>query len=683
MTTSRRLAPLPLLLIALLALGGVLLWSTPAEAQSARILVSNVLQSGDDNTSLSGNDHAQLFHTGAVTNGFVLTSVIVVSEDTQGDDFDVEICEAHDSTEFPTSTCTELTPPGSFVAGTLEFTAPGAGMRLNANDNYVVVFKQIGIGSVTLDSTTDNGEDSTGLSGWSIKNKFDWKSGGAWQHKGGTDEAIQITVKGSETPANQDATGQPVILSPVDEAGILYAHTLDIRDADGIPISGSSDTTTYLDKYHYKWIRVDGGTETHIGTDSPRYRLVDADTGKLIKVEVSFNDHVGNAESVTSQPFGPIVEPAPLPSPTTLVGNTGSPASATRTTNITGDYAMGFKLGDHGQGYEISGVSIDLAAAPSDLTVSLWMGKHTGSGQGGSRVKLFDFENPSSFQASLNEFTAPAGAFAYQAVEYFVVLSDFGASLSINETASNNPRTRAARRGRRSRTARAGTPTCCGMAVKGSRRDSGVLVSNFAQPGEGDQEIISIGDLCCFTMDVGNADRYLIRGFSWTSDDTTTRNGGWRNPFELHEGTDLELKDGDVKDGDETRRLTMYNTRNNEGVAARTAPLGATVAGGSKTYSFFLDVNLGVDGTGTRIERLDAVLIRNVVPAADGEDSPGALGFDLSELGDAEISRRAVCHSLRRAALRDDVEPGAGRQRLRFSWRRQREGGVAGLQDRP
>ena len=631
MTASRRLAPLPLLLIALLALGGVLLWSTLAEAQTtSRILVSNVGQGGDDNASLSGNDHAQLFHTAANTGsntGYVLTSVIVVSEDTQGDDFDVEICLADDTTAFPTSTCTELTPPGSFVAGTLEFTAPGAGMRLNANDNYVVVFKQIGIGSVTLDSTTDNGEDSTGLSGWSIKNKFDWKSGGAWQHKGGTDEAIQITVKGSETPANQDATGRPVILSPVDEAGVLYAHTLDIRDADGIPISGDSSTTTYLDKYHYKWIRVDGDDETHIGTDSRRYRLVDADTGKLIKVEVSFDDHAGNAERVTSKLFGPIVEPAPLPA-TTLVSNTGQPAKAT-VTDITGKYSMGFTLGDHGQGYEISGVSVDLAAAPTDLTVSLWMGKHTGSGQGGSLVKLFDFENPATFRTHLNEFAAPAGAFAYQAVEYFVVLSDFGASLSINETASNSEDA-GGETGATLFNSAGGDTNVLRMAVKGSRRDGGVLVSNFAQPGEGDQEIISIGDLCCFTMDVGNADRYLIRGFSWTSDDTTTRNGGWRNPFELHEGTDLELKDGDVKDGDETRRLTMYNTRNNEGVAARTAPLGATVAGGSKTYTFFLDVNLGVDGTGTKIERLDAVLIRNKVPIADGEDEPGAAGFDLS-----------------------------------------------------
>ena len=84
MTTSRRLAPLPLMLIALcallaLVLGGVLLWSTPAEAQTTpRILVSNVSQGSDDDASTSGNDHAQLFHTAGATNGYTLTSVIVV-----------------------------------------------------------------------------------------------------------------------------------------------------------------------------------------------------------------------------------------------------------------------------------------------------------------------------------------------------------------------------------------------------------------------------------------------------------------------------------------------------------------------------------------------------------------------------------------------------------------------------
>ena len=53
-------------------------------------------------------------------------------------------------------------------------------------------------------------------------------------------------------------------------------------------------------------------------------------------------------------------------------------------------------------------------------------------------TKLFDFANPSSFAVGLNQFTAPAGAFAYQGVNYFIVLSGFGASLSIKETTSDD-----------------------------------------------------------------------------------------------------------------------------------------------------------------------------------------------------------------------------------------------------
>ena len=181
-----------------------------------------------------------------------------------------------------------------------------------------------------LQRTLSDGEDSGSLTRFWVSDSYYRGADLDNLSEDSDSNALQIAVY-TNTPPPGNATGRPVILSPVDEAGVLYAHTLDIADEDGIPFSGSSDTTTYLDKYTYKWIRVDGDAETHIGADSPRYRLVDADTGKLIKVEVSFADHAGNAERVTSKLFGPITEPAPLPSPTTLVGNTGQSASATAT----------------------------------------------------------------------------------------------------------------------------------------------------------------------------------------------------------------------------------------------------------------------------------------------------------------------------------------------------------------
>ena len=422
-----------------LVLGLLFLWSTPAEAQTARILVSNVSQGGDDEVNLSGNDHAQLFHTGANTGsntGWVLTSLTVVAENAE--DFDVEICEADDTTEFPTSNCTELTRPGSFAAGSLEFTH--LGILLNANDNYLAVFKQDGSQNVTLDSTTNSGEDATGLSDWSIKNKFDWNNGGTWQHKGGSNEAIQITVNGYQRPANQGATGRPSIYPSAEGAGILLADTEGIDDPNGVLVVGSrTGEAARLDDWSYQWIRVDSATaaETNIGADSLRYQPVDADIGNLIKVSVSFEDGLGYSETVTSLPFGPLAQPAgPSQTPSTLVSNTGQSASATAM--ITQQYAMGFRLGVHGQGYEISSVSIELDAAPSSLTVSLWIGVPTANTHNGvAAYKLFDFSTPPSFQVGLNKFTAPAGAFAYQNVEHFIVLSGFGASLSIKETTSD------------------------------------------------------------------------------------------------------------------------------------------------------------------------------------------------------------------------------------------------------
>ncbi len=236
----------------------------------------------------------------------------------------------------------------------------------------------------------------------------------------------------AQTPANQSATGRPVVLAAPQGAGILFADTEAIADGNGLPITIVSSYATF--DWSYQWVRVDGNSETNVGTNSATYQTVEADVGNQIKVRVSFTDRDNYSEARTSLPFGPIVEPDPLPA-STLVSNTGQSASSA---DITQRYALGFRLGDHGQGYEISSVSIDLAAAPSSLTVSLWSGGREEALQPNTASKLFDFANPSSFKAGLNKFTAPAGAFAYQQVNYFIVLSGFGSKLSINQTRSNN-----------------------------------------------------------------------------------------------------------------------------------------------------------------------------------------------------------------------------------------------------
>ena len=369
-----------------------------------------------------------------------------------------------------------------------------------------------------------------------------------------------------------------MVLVSAEGAGILAADTWRIADGNGIPyaapyptgVLGAPDDGRFIFDFSYQWIRVDGGTDTNIGTDSPRYQLVDADFGKQIKVRVSFTDDDNYSESVTSVPFGPIARPAPLPSPSTLVGNTGQSPTATKT--ITGDYAMRFKLGTHGQGYEISSVSIDLAAAPSSLSVSLWTGGPPESSYAGTRTaKLFEFENPASFQAGLNEFTAPAGVYAYQNLYHWIVLSGFGSSLSITETTSDDED--AGETGATLADDAGGDTGVLRLAVNGSRRTTGILAANFTYPG-GDQEIISIGDKVGWEINVGAADRYLIRGLTLNGDDTSTLDGGFDNPFFFR---------SDSLSG--TKHFNLFLTRNVNGLPVWTAPQGATVAG-SNSYVF-------------------------------------------------------------------------------------------------
>ncbi|WP_419552392.1 choice-of-anchor R domain-containing protein [Candidatus Poriferisodalis sp.] len=420
--------------------------------------------------------------------------------------------------------------------------------------------------------------------------------------------------------ANNAATGRPVVLVSAEDPGVFAVDVSAIADADGIPNVGSEAATGVQHDFSYRWIRVDGSTETAVGLDSPdpasthyrqfhgqlvltgetegatpadiviesgRYRRVEDDIGKLLKVEVSFTDSLGNSETVTSLPFGPVPAPAPRLT-STLVANTGQASSTTAT--ITGEYQMGFELGTHGQGYEISSVSIDLAAAPSSLTVSLWMARPPGVGHTSAETKLFDFENPPSFKAGLNKFTAPPGAFAYQGknVRYLIVLSDFGASLSIKRTDSDDEDAGGEARATLDNSV-SGATNVLRLAIMGSQRNSGILVSTYAQIPNPDpdltvdppesmddtiQEIVSQGDEGKFEITVGAADRYLIRGLTFAADNTA-RGGIFTNPWQLRD--------------ESTSLFSLVNTRQISGINEWTAPQGATVSG-SDVYNFYWDL---------------------------------------------------------------------------------------------
>ena len=477
--------------------------------------------------------------------------------------------------------------------------------------------------------------------------------------------AALASLPGSPIPAhaqtvNNAATGRPVVLVSAEDPGVFAVDVSGISDDDGFVNVGSKNAIGDNHAFSYRWIRVDGDTETTVGLDSPhhasthfrqfhgllklpgpdmmlgtdddvtplspdlmiesgRYRRVDADIGKLLKVEVSFTDKLGNSETVTSLPFGPVPAPAPLPV-STLVANTAQANSTTVT--ITGDYKMGFELGTHGQGYELSGVSIELAEAPSSLTVSLWMDRAIGSLRVGAETKLFDFENPSSLKAGLNRFTAPLGAFAYQKnVRYIIVLSGFGASLKIKGTDSDDE-DEGGETGATLDNSVSEVTNVLRLAIEGSKRDSGILYSTYAQipnpnpdPGESMddllQEIVSVGDKGKFGITVGSADRYLIRGVT-LSGDNSSHGGTFTNPWQLRDGTN-EL-------------FRMVNTRQMTGINEWTAPRGATV-GGSVTYNLFWDISDPPDRMG------GTVLSRLYGTHSTAADEPQAAGVTIDSAG--------------------------------------------------
>ena len=308
--------------------------------------------------------------------------------------------------------------------------------------------------------------------------------------------------------------------------------------------------------------------------------------------------------------------PSAPPPPPPLVSNLGQSASAP--VGIFHQYAQGFRLGKHGQGYEISSVSIDLAAAPSSLTVSLWIGATPGYTFGGVvEYKLFDFTNPTSFKVGLNKFTAPAGAFAYHNVNHFIVLSGFGSSLSIRETTSdaedpggetgailwNDTRVRAlgsTGTWRQQKDADNNViveaPTWRGnvlrMAVEGSRRDSGILASTYGQPKGSGQEIISVGDHGGIEITLKEADLYIIHGLSLVGDNTSRNFKPFQNPFVLHDAPFSPLG---------TKRFSLTMTRAGPGINVWTAPQGAAVAGGCPTVTVTETVT-DEDGNETEVE---------------------------------------------------------------------------------
>ena len=125
---------------------------------------------------------------------------------------------------------------------------------------------------------------------------------------------------------DRPATGAPTLSGTAQVGETLTANTSGIADADGL-----SNAT-----FSYQWLADD---TTIQGATGFTYTLADADAGKAIKVQVSFTDDAGNAETLASAATGAVAaaQPAEPPAKPRGLSATALHDSVTLTWNDPGD----------------------------------------------------------------------------------------------------------------------------------------------------------------------------------------------------------------------------------------------------------------------------------------------------------------------------------------------------------
>ena len=171
----------------------------PAAAQTVVTLRTNVNE-GTATVIIPNDDLvAQTFTTGSNKAGYTVTSVDIVSADSDDDSFTASIWTT-DASGYPDTAHATLTAPSSFAAGTLAFSAP-ANTTLAPNTTYTVRIAP-GANSVTFGSALSNFDN--GRSGWSIGNAHHRRpSGGSWQAP--SNSSLRIAIKGYANPNPPDA----------------------------------------------------------------------------------------------------------------------------------------------------------------------------------------------------------------------------------------------------------------------------------------------------------------------------------------------------------------------------------------------------------------------------------------------------------------------------------------------
>ena len=272
------------------------------DAETAAALVGNTTQPGAAGHDLgsAGVKRAQAFTTGTSRAGYALASVGIEFGDVSDPSSaptDLEVTLNADGGGVPgDALCTLIAPAGLSERSVNTFAAPASGTTcpvLEKETTYFVVVERVratGSGAIAVNGTASGSEDTGAAEGWSIADGSATYSPQAAAQGWASDAfSYKIEVRGSFI--NNPAAGEATITGTPQVKGTLAAAVSDVSDDDGLTRAA----------YSYQWMRVDGATETNIGTGSPTYTLVAEDLGKRIKVRVAFVDDRGNYETLTSE----------------------------------------------------------------------------------------------------------------------------------------------------------------------------------------------------------------------------------------------------------------------------------------------------------------------------------------------------------------------------------------------
>ena len=241
------------------------------------------------------------------------------------------------------------------------FTVPddaGEDAQLEEDTEYFIEMQQDG-GSGNHLAWWAAGGDEDGLTDdWTVDEIVHARSNGQWYSFG--DARAMLRIWGFEPDA---ATGAPTISGTARTGHTLTVDTSEIADTDGL-----SNVS-----YTFRWFRVDGNTETDVGTDSTTYTVVPADVGKQIGVEASFTDDGGGEETLTSAAV--TVESTPATGAPLVLGTARTGHTLTADTSAIADvdgltgvrYAYGWQRVDGQTVTDVGTDSSTYTPVPADV----------------------------------------------------------------------------------------------------------------------------------------------------------------------------------------------------------------------------------------------------------------------------------------------------------------------------